>query len=57
VVRSWTKIGDWNGAAVRFSRPIAEISAADADNAAVILQSGSVETPGAIRGAASVSLR
>jgi hypothetical protein len=57
VVRSWTKIGDWNGAAVRFSRPIVEISAADADHAAVLLQAGSVETPGAIRGAASLSLR
>jgi hypothetical protein len=49
-------VGDWHGSAVRFSKAIAEISAADADNVAVILQSGSVETPGAIRGAASIAL-
>jgi hypothetical protein len=57
VVRGWIRVGDWNGSAIRASRPIAELAQTGADAAAVLVQSGSVEAPGPIRGAAVISLR
>jgi len=56
VVRSWVRVGDWNGSAVRKSLSIAELAQSGADSAAVIIQGGSLEAPGPIRGAAMVSL-
>jgi hypothetical protein len=57
VVRGWIRVGDWNGSAVRASLPVAELAQSGADAAAVLIQSGSVEAPGPIRGAALISLR
>jgi hypothetical protein len=57
VVRSWTRLADWNGIAVKKSHSIAELSQGGADTVVVIVQNGSVEAPGAIRGAAMLPLR
>lgn len=56
VVRSWVRVGDWSGAALRKSLSIAELAQSGADSAAVIIQSGSLEAPGPIRGAAMIAL-
>jgi hypothetical protein len=57
VVRGWTRVGEWNGSAVRASLAIPDIAQTGADMAAVLVQSGTAEAPGAIRGAALISLR
>ena len=56
VVRGWIKLADWNGGAVTKSHSIAELAQGGADAIVVIVQNGSVETPGAIRGAAMLAL-
>jgi hypothetical protein len=56
VVRGWVRVGDWNGTTVRKSLPVAELAQSGADAAAVIIQGGSLEAPGPIRGAAIVAL-
>jgi hypothetical protein len=53
VVRRWVKLGDWTGDARNFSVPIADLDSADA--AAVIVQAGTADRPGAMLGAALVS--
>lgn len=57
VVRGWTRLADWNGVAVKKSHSIAELSQGGADTVVVVVQDGSVEAPGAIRGAAMLPLR
>jgi len=57
VVRGWTRIADWNGVSVKKSHEIAELAQGGADTVVVIVQNGSVEAPGAIRGAALLPLR
>ncbi|MEX0591682.1 MAG: DUF1223 domain-containing protein [Xanthobacteraceae bacterium] len=57
VVRSWTRVGEWKGAAMRSTLAIADLAQSGADAAAVLVQSGSVEAPGPIRGAALIALR
>src|SRR5271169_1293373 len=57
VVRSWQRIAEWNGAGVKNSVSISDLTSKDADTVAVLVQSGSVEKPGPIRGAAVLSLR
>jgi hypothetical protein len=57
VVRGWTRLADWKGSAVKKTQSIAEIAQSGADSIVVILQSGSVESPGPIRGAAMIALR
>ncbi|HYS48717.1 MAG TPA: DUF1223 domain-containing protein [Xanthobacteraceae bacterium] len=54
VVRRWVKLGDWNGSARTFSVPASDV---DADTVAVIVQSGTVDHPGAMLGAALASVR
>jgi hypothetical protein len=56
VVRGWTRIGEWKGGSVRLSLAIADIAQSGADMAAVIVQSGTVEAPGPIRGGALIAL-
>ena len=56
VVRDFRRLADWNGAPVKQSVALSEITD-DADMVAVLVQPGSVEKPGAIRGAATLSLR
>ncbi|HML14225.1 MAG TPA: DUF1223 domain-containing protein [Xanthobacteraceae bacterium] len=50
VVRRWLKLGDWNGFARTFSVPLTDLEGSDA--AAVIVQAGTVDHPGAMLGAA-----
>jgi hypothetical protein len=57
VVRGWTRVGDWRGAPVRLSLAIADMAQSGADMAAVLVQSGTVEAPGPIRGGALIALR
>jgi hypothetical protein len=57
VVRGWIKLADWNGDAVKTTQSIAELAQGGADSVVVIVQNGSVETPGPIRGAAKIALR
>jgi hypothetical protein len=57
VVRSWQRICDWNGTAVKNSIPLADLNAKDADAVVILVQGGSVEKPAPIRGAAFLSLR
>jgi hypothetical protein len=56
VVRRWTKLGVWNGKAATWSIPVADFKNADVDAVAVVLQDGAAAQPGAIRGAAMMSL-
>jgi len=57
VVRVWQPLAEWKGNAVRASVPVAELAQAGADSAAVLVQSGTVESPGPICGAAMIPLR
>lgn len=56
-VRTWRRLGEWNGTEMRASVPLSEITGSGADGVVVIVQAGSVEEPGPIRGAAYLSLR
>jgi len=56
VVRRWTKLGAWNGKAATWSIPLADFKTTDVDAVAVVLQDGAAAQPGAIRGAAMMSL-
>jgi hypothetical protein len=56
VVRDFRKLADWSGAPIKQSIALNEIGG-DADMVAVLVQPGSVEKPGPIRGAAALSLR
>jgi len=55
VVRRWVKLGDWTGAARTFSVPLADLMSADA--AAVIVQAGTGDRPGAMLGAGHAAVR
>jgi hypothetical protein len=57
VVRTWRRLGEWSGAPMLTSVPLSEITGSGADGVVVIVQAGSVEEPGPIRGAAHLSLR
>jgi hypothetical protein len=57
VVRSWTRVADWKGSTVKKTQSIAELEQGGADSIVVIVQNGSVESPGPIRGAAMIALR
>jgi hypothetical protein len=54
VVRRWVKLGDWTGTARSFSVPLTDLESADA--AAVIVQAGTADRPGAMLGAAIAAL-
>lgn len=56
VVRGWQRLADWKGSAVHASLAVEELARHGADAAAVLVQSGSVESPGPICGAAMISL-
>jgi hypothetical protein len=57
VVRGWTRLAEWKGSAVKNTQSIAELAQGGADSIVVIVQNGSVESPGTIRGAAMIALR
>jgi hypothetical protein len=50
VVRRWVKLGDWTGTVRTFAVPVTDL--ANADAAAVIVQAGTADRPGAMLGAA-----
>jgi hypothetical protein len=56
VARRWHKLGDWTGKAASWTVPLADIKAAHGDAAAVLVQSGSAESPSTTLGAAMASL-
>ena len=56
VVRNVLKVGDWNGSAGSWTVPLENISSEGIDGAAVFVQDGSREKPGAMLGAAYTSL-
>jgi hypothetical protein len=57
IVRRWVKLGDWTGRAKSWSVPMQTLAGDGIDEAAVLLQSGTVERPRAILGAALTALR
>jgi hypothetical protein len=57
VVRSWVKIGDWNGTAQTFSTPLKDVARDDTDSFAVLVQSGDTSKPGVVIGAAMIPAR
>jgi hypothetical protein len=56
VVRNVLKVGDWNGSPGSWSVPLENISREGVDAAAVYVQDGSRDKPGAMLGAAYTSL-
>lgn len=57
VARRWQKLGNWNGKAANWYVPLTQLAAGGADTAAVVVQGGTAEDPGAMLGAAIASLR
>jgi len=57
VVRSWVKLGDWDGTAQTFSAQLKDISRDDADSFAVLVQGGETSKPGVVIGAAMIPAR
>lgn len=57
VARRWVKLGDWNGHAKSWSVPMQALAGDGIDQAVVLLQSGTIEKPRAILGAAFAALR
>jgi hypothetical protein len=53
VVRSWRKLGNFDGSDTSWTIPLAQIEKDDIDGAAVLVQEGTREKPGLILGAAS----
>ena len=57
VVRRCFKLGDWNGKAGAWSLPLSALAGDGIDRAAVLVQSGRLDKPKAILGAALASIR
>jgi len=57
VVRSWRRLAEWTGAPMKSALSLPELDAKDADAIVVLVQPGSVENPGPIRGASMLELR
>jgi hypothetical protein len=57
VVRSWLKVGDWNGSATNWTVPLENVSRDGVDAAVVYVQNGSRDKPGAMLGAAFTLLQ
>jgi hypothetical protein len=57
VARHWVKLGTWSGKAETWTLPIQEFDDENIDEAAVMVQSGTVEKPSAMLGAAAAALR
>jgi hypothetical protein len=57
VARRWQKLGDWNGQAVSWNVPVSQLAVGGADTAAVLVQGGNAQDPGAMLGATIASLR
>jgi hypothetical protein len=57
VARHWVKLGDWTGHAKSWSVPMQALAGDGIDEAVVLLQSGTIEKPRIILGAALMALR
>ena len=57
VVRSWVKLGDWNGTAQSFSASLKDVTRDDVDAFAVLVQSGTSSKPGVVLGAMIIPAR
>jgi len=57
VVRRWVKLGDWTGKANSWSIPVQTLKSANIDEAAVLVQSGTVEKPKTILGATLAAIQ
>jgi hypothetical protein len=57
VARRWVKLGDWTGHAKSWSVPMQTLAGDGIDEVVVLLQSGTIEKPRAILGAALAALR
>lgn len=51
VVRSLTRLGDYDGRAAHYEAPLADTLGADSDGVVVLVQAGTAERPGAVLGA------
>jgi hypothetical protein len=56
VVRGWKRVGEWSGQARTYTMDLAEVQAEGVNAVAVLVQNGSVETPGKLLGAAIADL-
>ncbi len=57
VVRRWIKVGDWTGKANSWSIPLETLKGDGIDEAAVLVQSGTIEKPKVILGAALAAIK
>jgi hypothetical protein len=57
VVRGWTRVGDWKGSPIRLSLAVSDLAQSGADTAAVLIQSGTADAPGLIRGGALIAFQ
>jgi len=57
VVRSWRRVAEWTGSPIKSSVPLPELNAKDADAIVILVQPGSIENPGPVRGASMIELR
>ena len=56
VARRWVKLGTWSGKSASWSLPVREIDADGIDEAVVLVQSGTIEKPSVMYGAALSAL-
>lgn len=56
-VRAWTPVGEWDGNPLKTTIRVADLEMTGADTCVVLVQAGSKEVPGPIRGAAILPLR
>jgi hypothetical protein len=56
VVRGWSKLGDWDGAAATWTLPVTAVEGDDVDTVMVMVQAGNAQNPGSILGAAMAPL-
>jgi hypothetical protein len=57
VARRWFKVDDWKGSGKTWSVPLPQLEGNGVNSAAVLVQSGTVESPNAIIGAAMAQLK
>jgi hypothetical protein len=57
VARNWRKLGDYKGEAGNWTVPLSQLKTGGVDSAAVLVQAGTADNPGAMLGAAIASLQ
>jgi hypothetical protein len=57
VVRKWVRLGHWSGGTQTWTVSKSDFKADDVDSVAVLIQSGTLDSPGTILGAATTPLR